>query len=66
MTPTPNRARTPLPACGDCQAWRKTAGCGHLAAGTQCLQRRRVQAELPTVREQVEGGEQLELMEVKE
>ena len=69
MTPaTDSRARTPLPACLvlDCDAWRKAAGCGHLAARTLCLARRRMQTELPTVKMQVDGGEQLRMMEVKE
>ena len=65
MTAAPTGPRAPLPICLrlGCAAWRKAAGCGHLAARTVCQRRKPAQAELPTLAAQVEGGEQLRLAE---
>jgi hypothetical protein len=60
---SPHPAPQLRPECVPCQAWRKPAGCGWLAAGTPCRNSRRAaQAELPTLKAQVDGGEQLELL----
>lgn len=60
-------AQRPRPHClvNYCAAWKRPCGCGYISANTPCAHpvHRARQDELPTIKTQVDGGEQLRFEE---